>query len=358
MSSSPESITKGEEKKGNLENNPKDDMPKETSTMESKGARPKTSSTPIKSEKQTEENKPLKVVIINANGPNMGNGTTETRKYTIQNVIFLNKPELILFQEFTAEIIDGKVWSSNLVLKHYKFTGSNKHSSVIVYNSNELFVTENTEIEKDFQTIFQGDTSKHSELNHNKSDISSRMCLRVVKIKDKTDTDFICISWHGKHSGMTNVRKVTEFKTLMKVLNAIYNKYKLPILIGGDFNVVMKLIRPEVNDLFKLYPYTPSVRRKEKVIDYFITSPGLHLYDMKPVDLKKVSKLCIIKLIYFVIKYLISLDRILPVLHVLVQLKVHVSQAEIPENVLDHDPIQAKLIPPPLDNLPGSSSSE
>ncbi|KAL3876803.1 hypothetical protein ACJMK2_034597 [Sinanodonta woodiana] len=319
MSSSTESKSKGEEKKVNSENNLKDDMPKEDTTMESnnKGESPKTSPTSEKSKKQTEEEKQfLKVLIMNASGPSQGENPTARRKQTIQNVINKYNPDLVLFQEFKWEKIHGNKWPSDPIPTYYSLTKGD--DARIVYKNTELIVEDLIPITELQRIIDELKTKgKFSNTNPQHFALISRMTLRMVKPNMK----FLCISWHGEHKIK---EKLDEFKNLITFLTEIYVKYKKPLLIAGDFNVGIKLIRQEVKEPFKLWEYEASERRTDTdgVIDYFIASKELQLSDIKPVDLKKDST------------------------------------ADNPEEVLDHDPIIAKLelaplsdTDPPLDEV-------
>ncbi|KAL3876805.1 hypothetical protein ACJMK2_034599 [Sinanodonta woodiana] len=292
----------------------------------SKGARLKTSSTSKRSKKCSKKctvvEKPLlKVLIMNVSGVSEGKLTAERRKQTIVDIIDEHNPILALFQEFTWKKTCGKVWKSYTLPRHYQIIG-NKEAS-IMYNTNEVTVTERGKETKKLQRYvkeLQRPTSKDPTPIYLDIESNARMALIVLETKGVPVMKFICISWHGNHAGMTNDGKVTEFKNLMFFLNDIYKKFKLPILIAGDFNVKMKSIRHKVQYPFKLYEYEASERRKKKgVIDYFIATTELHLSNIKPVDLKKYSK------------------------------------AYNPEKVFDHDPIKAIL---ELDSSSDSSCSE
>ncbi|KAK3599314.1 hypothetical protein CHS0354_028680 [Potamilus streckersoni] len=317
------SKSKGKETNGNSKINHKDEMPKVVSKTESniKGARPKTSSKPEKSNKDTAAKQQplvsvktdLKVLIMNASGPSQGDEPSTRRKQAIQNVINKHNPDLVLLQEFSWKGIHGKIWLAHPVPEHYQLTGNTDAS--ILYNINELIVEENPtgKLQRILEEL-QRPTSKHPTPVPLKFAPIPRMSLRMVKTKGVPVIEFICISWHGRHKGIDDLEKVIEFRHLMIFVKDIRTKNKnLPILLAGDFNVDMELISHEVEDPFKLHEYKASKRRKKKgVIDYFIATTELCLKDIKPVDLKK--------------------DSI----------------ADKPEDVLDHDPIIAMLEPSQL----------
>ncbi|KAL3876807.1 hypothetical protein ACJMK2_034601 [Sinanodonta woodiana] len=328
MSSSKKSESKGKETKYN----PKAAIPNMSSEMKNNntGAVPKTTLTTEKFKTATSAKQKLplpvktglKVLIMNASGPNQGEGTATRKKQAIQSVIKRHNPDLVLFQEFSWKGIHGKTWSTEPVPEHYQLATNNDAS--ILYNINESTLEEKPirELHRILEEL-QRPTSKHPTPIPLDFAPIPRMSLRVVKTKGVPVMEFICISWHGKHAGMTNDTKVTEFTHLMIFLNKMYVKYHLPILIAGDFNVEVKLICHEVKEPFMLYEYKASKRRKEKgVIDYFIATIELHLSDLTPVDLKKDSK------------------------------------AEKPEEVLDHDPIIAMLEPALLsDTVPARNKT-
>ncbi|KAL3876806.1 hypothetical protein ACJMK2_034600 [Sinanodonta woodiana] len=163
----------GTETNENLKNDHKDVVPKVVSMTEnnSNGAWQMTSSMPEKSNKVTKE-KPL------LPGPERG-----------LNVVLMNVSGDICQTLFFFKNLDAKEYMEKVP---ELYIGNDEDS--ILYNNNVSTIVE--EPVKELQRILETfQTSTSNWVN--------TMCVPVI--------EFICISWHGKHAGMNDDKKVTEF---------------------------------------------------------------------------------------------------------------------------------------------------
>ena len=228
----------------------------------------------------------LRILIMNANGKNDKGGTlAERRRQAIQNVVLKHKAKFVLFQEFSWIGITGETWEETPIPEHYVYKGHKEAS--MMYDGTCVNVEDIPA--SDIQTIL---TRLQSNANNrlNKTfpmDFNpvSRMCILKITTPTIPGLDFICISWHGI-SKMKKEEKIDYFKYWMEFLRHIREKYKLPILAGGDYNVDMYSIERYVRSPFKLCIYKASERRTENgIIDYCIVTEDLDFTDISWVDL-------------------------------------------------------------------------
>jgi hypothetical protein len=116
--------------------------------------------------------------------------------------------------------------------------------------------------------------------------------VRVVRFTSKgvPDLEVLALSWHGQNRISDN-NKLKFLKELFLVVKEIRKietfrgkaGKMLPIIVGGDFNIhVTKW--PSDPDLV-CHRYTPAERRKERVIDLFVTTKDIIVKHCKFVDL-------------------------------------------------------------------------
>ncbi|KAL4239427.1 hypothetical protein ACF0H5_000242 [Mactra antiquata] len=228
---------------------------------------------------------PLSVLVMNANGKGDERGTVrDRRRQKIQSIVDENKPHLVFFQEFVLTDIGNKKWHDYRLPIQYTYIGHEESS--VMYDSRRL-----TEVDphraKELDT-----TVRNLQSNQNNRlqtpfpidfDPISRMCARVLSTATRPSLELICISWHGPSNGtgggrMGNSDKVTYFQHLMEFFRNIREKFKLPILVAGDFNVDMNQIEQFIKNPFKLCKYEGSERRKRLgIIDFCIFTDDLEM---------------------------------------------------------------------------------
>lgn len=249
----------------------------------------------------------IHVVSMNVNGSSDGAGTADRRKHVISDVISKNSPDVVLFQEFKWRGIRGRTWTKTPIAKKYDYTGNEEAS--ILYDADQFQMT----------SLAANDLQRPLEELKRKTKISQdfmplpRCCIRLMESKVSELAEklkYIVISWHGK-SKMPEENKKKEFQYLQVYLNELAERQDVSILVGGDFNIRMSVIKNSVLPEFILYEYTPLKRRLGRIIDFFLSSPTLTVADVKSIDLSDEKE----------------------------------TDAKVPNNVLDHDPISATVAP-------------
>ena len=248
---------------------------------------------------------PFKIIIMNADGSSDEfDAVPERRRHAIQAVISKYSPTLLLFQEFKWKDIRGKIWKACPIPDQYHYSGHSEAS--MIYDERFVVVddlgTITRRILEDLQRSSSNQLKAAFPLEFNPL---PRMCAKLLHSRFEPSFSFICISWHGIYKG---IDKKNYFRYLLEFIRNIHMKMKVPILVGGDFNIAMKYIREYVSKPFKLYKYTASERRDKKgLIDFFITTDELHLSGTRSIDL----------------------EALYPDIH--------------PNGILDHDPVYALL---------------
>lgn len=236
----------------------------------------------------------VKILIMNANGrDDKGGSPAERRKNAIQNVVIKHMPHITLFQEFVWIGITGKTWSKYPFPEHYVYKGHSEAS--IMYDDN--YVTVQDLPQTDLDTILKGlQANSNNRLKRTfPMDFMpmSRMCICRITAPTKPGLDFICISWHGRSNEkgggrMKELKKIEYFEYWMEFLRNIREKYKLPILAAGDYNVDMYSIEKCVESPFKLCLYEASMRRTVRgIVDYCIVTEDLDVSDITWVNLER-----------------------------------------------------------------------
>ncbi|XP_033741823.1 uncharacterized protein LOC117328400 [Pecten maximus] len=231
-----------------------------------------------KSLKTTNANPVNKITVItmNVSGPYAGDDSARSRRKCISDVVWANNPHILLIQEFRWKGIRRKIWENTPLPDRYTYTGNTEAS--IIYDTERLCLEEPAKL----QTILE-ELKRKREISEDFSPLA-RSCIRVWK----TDAfKVLVVSWHGVHSRINNEEKKTQFRDLQVYLKKLSKEKEAAILLGGDFNINISLIRSLVFENFTLYEYKPSERRSGKVIDYFITSSELDLTDVRYIDLVK-----------------------------------------------------------------------
>ena len=252
----------------------------------------------------------VSVLIMNANGNNDKVGTpTDRRKQAISNIINKHKPHVVLFQEFSWKGVNGKTWVKFPLPENYDFKGHYDASllidrtAVVVQDIparsvdtilSELQRTSNNRLFRPFPMEF---------------DPIPRLCMTRLMAKTNPGLDIICISWHGR-SSIPLLKKIEFMEYLLEFLRHLKERFRLPVLVAGDFNVDMFTIEHLVKSPFKLCKYDASVRRTAKgIIDFFIVTEELDLASITWLNLEEETS------------------------------------ALKPNGVLDHDPVLAELKP-------------
>lgn len=242
----------------------------------------------------------IKGMSMNANGSVSqgqrigGLGIPEMRKNIRQQIIKDFNPDIIFMQD------------SNILLKNICYVRSNKRyfaprdyqstgseEAGIIFDASRFVkcVHENamTELRKLYES---GMKSLNSQL-------LSRMHAVILQTKGPGEKKILCVSWHGPHK-LSDKNKIQMFKDLMYLITLYLSKKRIPVLIGGDFNLDLQeeklfpITNPLSNpanirhDNLLLYMYTRKLNHfRENTIDYIITSAtviGNYNFSCCPID--------------------------------------------------------------------------
>ena len=225
----------------------------------------------------------LKFMIMNTGGENVnvGEHPTEKRKQVIYDVVTNTDAALVLFQEFRWKGIRSRVvWRDCNWSRHFRYTGHKDAS--ILYNINDVAVEECS------QTLLKNTLDELIRIGdiHERFTPFPRMCLRTIKSKEVAIVEFICISWHGRHTGISLTKRKGEFKNMLIYISKLSEKLSLPVILAGDFNVEIEAIETIVRPPLVLYRYTPTERRRQHTIDFYICSESLTMTGINPLTLE------------------------------------------------------------------------
>lgn len=235
----------------------------------------------------------LKILIMNANGKNGSGGSpAERRKKAIHEVVRKQMPNIVLFQEFSWVGITGKTWSKYPFPEQFVYKGH--HDASIMYDDTCMSVQNFPAA--DIDRILSGLQSNANNRLQRPFPMDfnpvARMCMTKITSLTKPGLDFICISWHGKSNEvgggkMEKSKKIEYFQYWMEFLGIIREKYKLPILAAGDYNVDMYSIKNCVRHPFRLCLYEASMRRTERgIVDFCIVTDDIEFSDISWVNLE------------------------------------------------------------------------
>ncbi|XP_064644862.1 uncharacterized protein LOC135498483 [Lineus longissimus] len=117
--------------------------------------------------------------------------------------------------------------------------------------------------------------------------------VRVVRFTSKgvPGLDILALSWHGQYSRLNAAKKIEFLKELFVVVKEIKKLEKfrdqggkmLPVIVGGDFNIEVTKWPSDPDLIYHMY--TPSDRRKDRLIDLFVSTKELAVKNCKPVDM-------------------------------------------------------------------------
>ncbi|KAH3752776.1 hypothetical protein DPMN_187402 [Dreissena polymorpha] len=247
----------------------------------------------------------VKLMIMNANG-RTGKGNSDKRKNAIHDIIVMHQPAIVFLQEFKWKRIRDETWKKYPIPQNYKMYDESNGEACIMIDANHFVVrdVQDGEIKNILSDLQKTSNNRQKKPFPTEFDPEPRMCLRKVESTTKPTLKLICISWHGEH----NIKnKIGDFEFLM-FFRQVKNKYKMAMLIGGDFDIDMESIKQYVNSPFKLCEYEAAERRiGRKIIDFYIVSDEITLGYIQWVDLQ------------------------------------HDTTVDHPNGILDHDPLLATL---------------
>ena len=115
------------------------------------------------------------------------------------------------------------------------------------------------------------------EIENERYDLSDFQCSGQLVTHNLTDVQFILISFHGGHNSLSDSKKQEQLEKFIVEMRKVANDYKLPVIVGGDFNIEVIKWKTEIEEKFAgkvvvapLYAGAPNQRHGHNVIDTFI----------------------------------------------------------------------------------------
>lgn len=208
-------------------------------------------------------------------------GSAERRKKAIVAILKKIKPNVVLVQEFYwVGIVEG-TWEG-YDFPEYNHVGN--FDACILYEKNLNFkVLQNIEINN-----FVKEKQKRWK-RHVSPCLTDRMCLGVVNVPE---AHFLCVSWHGQYVSLDEVEKISNLRNLIDCTIEIANLLKVPFIIGGDFNLPLKMvgeILKQQRQQIQICYDRPQPMRTANLVDFFITSKTLPLCKINAIKWEKVD---------------------------------------------------------------------
>ncbi|XP_064626103.1 uncharacterized protein LOC135486889 [Lineus longissimus] len=119
--------------------------------------------------------------------------------------------------------------------------------------------------------------------------------VHVVRFTSKSvhGLDVIALAWHGQYgkkgggrlTDETMIRFLRDLFLVVEEMQKLQNfrgsdGRSLPVIIGGDFKLEVTKW-PRDNTILDYHKYTPSVKRKQRLVDMFLTTKDLTVTDCK-----------------------------------------------------------------------------
>lgn len=225
--------------------------------------------------------RPITIITANVGYASNDRDAVE-RKKAIVKLLKNKNPTIVILQESSFKHIGSK----HARWRDFDFPDKYK---AIIKNEEAKFLYDSEEIELTLVDV--GEIQKANDRLHRSSatsDLPQAMTfMAVAKPIDKSKPKFLCVSWHGRYKQKDDAQR-KDLTLLFEIVTIFSEKKKLPVIIGGDFNVPfsgIESVLEETDSSFVGYNYRPSRRRSFKMtIDFFVSSSSLTLKNIAPVD--------------------------------------------------------------------------
>lgn len=163
------------------------------------------------------------------------------RKEARQKVIKDENPDLILIQE--SDIVMRNICIWDFGYRNYQATGGK--DAGIIYDTTIFIKLEDPtfRLRQIYELKFGIDF-----------EILPRMCAVILQGKNPNAQAFLCVSWHGPYKKSVDEKKKKLFQNLCKLIKTYLDEKKIPVILGGDFNLNLSEITPSKPLCYK----TPS----------------------------------------------------------------------------------------------------
>lgn len=225
-----------------------------------------------------------------------GLSVPKTRSDFVIHSICEAEPDVILVQESSIKI--KKIFPNRYKQLEYDFTQNDQAG--ILYNKSTLM---RVDMDPNQQLFKLRDKMVRENSLSNADELTTRVRAVVLGTKGPVIKRFLCISYHGPHSGYTVQKRLDILKAALQLINEFQKEVPFPVIFGGDFNVDVlinlqlthkkKVVNTSSGDeiciyyhgLLQLHPYQPT-RRREKIYDFLLTSDTIEVQTLKAIDIR------------------------------------------------------------------------
>nr|XP_022305295.1 probable inactive protein kinase DDB_G0270444 [Crassostrea virginica]XP_022305296.1 probable inactive protein kinase DDB_G0270444 [Crassostrea virginica] len=230
----------------------------------------------IKTGGTPENQRPITIITANIGYANRNNTNAVKRNSAIASLLQNKNPAIIFVQESDFKTFNNSEYWNVKIPDKYK--AKIQKEVKFIYNSEE---TELTDVDVgEILTV-------NDQLQRRYKTSNLKAFMVKAEPVDKSKPKFLCVSWHGQHR-TNDETKQNDLTLLINIVTMVSEKEKLPVIIGGDFNVPFSAIEYVLEDTdpsYVVYNYKPSRRRCfKKTIDFFVSSSTLTLKGIAPVD--------------------------------------------------------------------------
>ncbi|XP_031569661.1 uncharacterized protein LOC116304128 isoform X2 [Actinia tenebrosa] len=206
----------------------------------------------------------LSVVTFNIGG----DGTRKQKKRMINKFFSDHLPSFIYFQE--------NPWRKRYIRNHvpkirerYEAVSHEQFDATVLYRKDVLKDKGSAKLRELFQDAF----NDKSHLDF----VTFKERASFSKLTEtKTGTSFVAISWHGEYTGLSEQEKKEKFEDLLLVIKEINSKTKLPVVLGGDFNITLDSVSDSIEEQgLEVYQY--DLQNRDRVIDFFVVTRDVNL---------------------------------------------------------------------------------
>lgn len=199
-------------------------------------------------------------------------GDLDKCRVVLRKLVKRVRPSLVFLQESKFQDI----------ARNYQFPKEYESA----FKGEDRFLYDNTELE--LKMIDSGEiiTLRDRKFREFASYIAPEyinMALVNTSKRTKNDSDILCVSWHGPHieDGLNSKRRMVILKVILLFVKAVGEKYDLPFIIGGDFNLELAGAQIVLKSFDDMEVHDYHAERRPNRIDYFISSKSLTLIDVQ-----------------------------------------------------------------------------
>lgn len=156
----------------------------------------------------------------------------EKQRDVAVKIITSYRPDLILAQEGKKIFYNQVCKECNYGIFQYKYIYDEETG--ILYNAVDWTIEEP---KAGLENMY--DELVHNNIISRESELKARFDALILKSKGP-DGNFLCVTYHGRYTGKTEDKKQEILKDfLILLLNYLRRFPDLPLILGGDFNVVL-----------------------------------------------------------------------------------------------------------------------